>query len=101
MVLFSMSKDVFHIMFTLIRNQSVLVGGGRNTISLSHTLSLSLSLSLTLSLFLAAKYNLSVSLSLSLSMPDIIIQLVLVFHARWRAAAASFPYFPPAGARIC
>ena len=73
-----MSKDVFHIMFTLIRNQSVLVGGASGEIQ-----------------------SLCLSVSLSLSMPDIIIQLVLVFHARWRAAAASFPYFPPAGARIC
>ena len=71
-----MSKDVFHIMFTLIRNQSVLVGGGlwRNTISLSHTLSLSLSLSLTLSLFLVGGPSgqiqslcLSVSLSVSVN----------------------------------
>ena len=105
-----MSKDVFHIMFTLIRNQSVLVGGGASgeIQSLSLTLSLSLCHSPSLSLSFwwggpLAKYNLSVSLSLSLSlsMPDIIIQLVLVFHARWRAATASFPYFPPAGARIC
>ena len=73
-----MSKDVFHIMFTLIRNQSVLVGGGgplaKYNLSLSHSLSLSLSLSLTLSLFLVGGPSgqiqslcLSVSLSVSVN----------------------------------
>ena len=38
-----MSKDVFHIMFTLIRNQSVLVGGGASGEIQSLCLSVSLS----------------------------------------------------------